>query len=65
MNIKWYLGEMEVISLDQRVVREWVGVSPLTVELLARQLSDSIGTEGGTVVLALLTLVLGFGHDCF
>ena len=56
---------MEVISLDQRVVREWVGVSPLTVELLARQLSDSIGTEGGTVVLALLTLVLGFGHDCF
>lgn len=38
-------------------------MSPLTVKLLARQLSDSIGAEGGTVVLALLTLVLGFGHD--
>lgn len=56
---------MEAISLDQGVVREGVGMSPLTVELLARQLSDSIGAESGTVVLALLTLVLGLGHnDC-
>ena len=52
-------------ALDQLMVGKGVGVCPLAVELLARQLRDSILSQGGPVGLALLALVGGGVGHCF